>query len=154
MKVGLTGFPGAGKTTVFAALTGLRPAAGDRKAQIGTIKVPDPRVDTLAKIHQPKKMTFAEVTFVDFPPSLNATKAVVDQEMITALRDADALVQVVRGFPDLAGAAPRPAEDIGAFSSELALAVLAQVEKTVERMRKEKGSERELALFTRLQQVL
>jgi hypothetical protein len=155
MKVGLTGFPGSGKTTVFAALTGLRPAAGERRAQLGTIKVPDARVDALAKIHAPKKITYAEVTFVDFPPPLNTTqKAVLDQEMVTALRDADALVQVVRGFPDLTGAAPTAVDDVAAFSTELALADLAQVEKKVERMKKEKGSERELALFVRLQQVL
>src|SRR5678815_783604 len=144
MKVGLTGFPGSGKTTVFAALTGLRAAPGERKAQIGTIKVPDARVDALAKIYQPKKTTFAEVTFVDFPPPVNATKkAVLDQEMVTALRDADALVQVVRGFPDVTGAAATPADDVQAFSTELALADLAQVEKKAERMKKEKGNERE-----------
>jgi GTP-binding protein YchF len=155
VKVGLTGFPASGKTTVFAALTGLRAAPGERKAQLGTIKVPDARVDTLAKIHAPKKVTFAEVTFVDFPPALNATrKSVVDQEMITALRDADALVQVVRGFPDLTGAPASAADDVRAFSTELALADLAQIEKKVERMRKEKGGERELALFSRLQGVL
>ena len=155
MKIGLTGFPGSGKTTVFAALTALRAGAGERKAQIGTIKVPDARIDTLAKIHEPKKVTFAEVTFVDFPPPLNATrKAVLDQEMIAALRDADALVQVVRGFPDLTGAVPSPVDDVQAFSTELALADLAQVEKKVERMKKEKGGERELAIFARLQQLL
>jgi GTP-binding protein YchF len=155
VKVGLTGFPGAGKTTVFAALTGIRPAVGERKAQIGTIKVPDARIDALAKIHAPKKVTLAEVTFVDFPPPPNASrKAVLDQEMVTALRDADALVQVVRGFPDLAGEAPTPADDVGAFSTELALADLAQVEKKAERLKKEKGGERELALFGRLQQIL
>jgi len=155
MKVGLTGFPGSGKTTVFAALTALRAAAGERRAQIGTIKVPDARIDALAKIHSPKKVTLSEVTFVDFPPPLNATqKAVLDQEMVTALRDADALVQVVRGFPDMAGTAATPADDVRAFSTELALADLGQVEKKVERMKKEKGNERELALFERLQQIL
>jgi GTP-binding protein YchF len=155
MKVGLTGFPGSGKTTVFAALTGLRAAPGERRPQIGTIKVPDARIDALAKIHSPKKTTLAEVTFVDFPPPVNATKkAVLDQEMVTALRDADALVQVVRGFPDVTGAAATPADDVQAFSTELALADLGQVEKKVERMRKEKGNERELALFERLQQIL
>ena len=155
MKIGLTGFPGSGKTTVFAALTGLRVAAGERKAQIGTIKVPDPRIDTLTKIHNPKKTTLSEVTFVDFPPPLDTTKkAVIDQDMITALRDADALVQVVRGFPDLTGAAATPADDVQAFSTELALADLGQVEKKVERMKKEKGNERELALFSRLQEIL
>jgi ribosome-binding ATPase len=155
MKVGLTGFPGSGKTTVFSALTGLRPDPADRKAQLGTIKVPDARVDALAKIHQPKKTTYAEVTFVDFPPPLNAAKkAVLDPEMVTALRDADALVQVVRGFPDVAGAAATPADDIRAFTTELVLADLAQVEKKVERLKKEKGGERELATFSRLQGVL
>lgn len=155
MKIGLTGFSGSGKTTVFAALSGLQVAAGERKAQIGTIKVPDARVETLTKIHNPKKTTLAEVTFVDFPPPLDASrKSVVDQEMIAALRDADALVQVVRGFPDLTGAAATPADDVRAFSTELALADLGQVEKKVERMKKEKGNERELALFSRLQTIL
>lgn len=155
MKVGLTGFSGAGKTTVFAALSGLRPDPADRRAQIGTIKVPDPRVDFLAGVYHPKKTTYAEVTFVDFPPARDAQKrAVLDQEMVTALRDADALVEVVRGFPDLAGAPARPVEDIDAFDSELVLADLAQVEKRAERVKKEKGKEREVALLARLQEHL
>ena len=152
MKVGLTGFAGSGKTTVFSALTGLRPDPGERRPLWGTIKVPDPRVDFLAGVYHPKKTTYAEVTFVDFPPARDTQKrAVLDQEMVTALRDADALVEVVRGFPDLAGAAPRPAEDIADFESELVLADLGQVEKRLERCRKEKGKEREVALLERLQ---
>ncbi len=152
MKVGLTGFSGAGKTTVFSALTGLRPEPADRRAQIGTIKVPDPRVDFLAGVYTPGKTTYAEVTFVDFPPARDAQKrAVLDQEMVTALRDADALVEVVRGFPDLAGAAPRPRADVEAFDGELVLADLGQVEKRLERVKKEKGKEREVALLARLQ---
>jgi len=155
MKVGLTGFPGAGKTTVFAALTGLRPDPADRRAQMGTIKVPDPRVDFLAGVYAPRKTTYSEVTFVDFPPARDSQKrAVLDQEMVTALRDADALVEVVRGFADLTGTAPRPLEDIDAFDGELVLADLAQVEKRAERVKKEKGKERELALLGRLQEHL
>ncbi len=155
MKVGLTGFPGSGKTTVFAALTGLRADAGDRRAQMGTIKVPDARLDTLAEMHKPKKLTYAEVTFVDFPPARDTTKrGVLDAEMVTALRDADALVEVVRGFPDLTGAPAKPADDVDAFDAELVLADLAQVEKRVERCKKEKGHERELALLERLQAAL
>ena len=155
MKVGLTGFPGAGKTTVFAALTGLRSDPAERRAQIGTIKVPDRRVDFLASVYSPKKTTYAEVTFVDFPPARDPQKrAVLDQEVVTALRDADALVEVVRGFPDLAGAPARAVEDIDAFDGELVLADLGQVEKRVERVRKEKGKEREQALLGRLQEHL
>src|SRR5207249_5841051 len=61
MKVGLTGFAGAGKTTVFTALTGLqaRPAAPGA-VNLGVIKVPDPRVDKLAEIYHPRKTTYAE----------------------------------------------------------------------------------------------
>lgn len=155
MKVGLTGFSGSGKSTVFSALTGLRPDPGDRRAQMGTIKVPDPRVDFLAGIYSPKKVTYAEVTFVDFPLARDAQKrSVLNQEAVTALRDADALVEVVRGFPDLAGGEATPLEDIAAFDSELVLADLAQVEKRAERCRKEKGKERELALLGRLQEHL
>jgi GTP-binding protein YchF len=159
VKVGLTGFSGAGKTTVFAALTGLRPDAAEHRPQagpqMGTIKVPDPRVDFLAGVYSPKKVTYAEVTFVDFPPSRSAqARAVLDQEMVTALRDADALVEVVRGFPDLAGAQATPLEDIEAFDGELILADMAQVEKRLERVRKEKGKEREQALLQRLHEHL
>jgi len=155
VKVGLTGFSGAGKTTVFAALTGLRPEIADQRPQMGTIKVPDPRVDFLAEVYSPKKVTYAEVTFVDFPPSRSAqARAVLDQEMVAALRDADALVEVVRGFPDLAGAAATPLEDIDAFDGELILADLGQVEKRLERVKKEKGKEREQALLQRLHEHL
>jgi ribosome-binding ATPase YchF (GTP1/OBG family) len=155
MKVGLTGLSGLRQDDGVRRADALRAAPGERRAQIGTIKVPDARIDALAKIHSPKKVTLSEVTFVDFPPPLNATqKAVLDQEMVTALRDADALVQVVRGFPTWPGTAATPADDVRAFSTELALADLGQVEKKVERMKKEKGNERELALFERLQQIL
>ena len=49
VKVGLTGFAGSGKTTVFWALTGLRPDPAERRPSIGTIKVPDARVDRLER---------------------------------------------------------------------------------------------------------
>ena len=70
MKVGLVGFPGSGKTTVYNALTGQRAETGyagkgSGKTNLGVVKVPDPRVDALAAIHKPRKITFAEVVFVD-----------------------------------------------------------------------------------------
>jgi GTP-binding protein YchF len=152
VKVGLAGFPGSGKSTVFAALTGLASMApGERRTQVGTIKVPDERVDFLAGVYGPRKVTYAETTFLDFPPARDAQKrGVLDEEAVAALRDADALVEVVRGFPDLTGAAPHPIEDLEAFDTELALADLGQVERKLERSRKEKGKEREIALFERL----
>jgi hypothetical protein len=134
----------------------LPPAApGERRSQIGTIKVPDDRVDGLAAIYNPKKVTYSETTFLDFPPAKDAQKrGVLDEEAVAALRDADALVEVVRGFPDMTGAAPHPVEDLEAFDTELALADLAQIERKLERARKEKGKEREIALFERLSRHL
>jgi GTP-binding protein YchF len=156
MKVGLTGFPGSGKTTVFHALTGLQPAAGESRPNLGVIKVPDPRVDKLAEIWSPRKTTYAEVTFVDFPPSRVAgqKRAVLDADAIAALRDADALVEVVRAFPDLAGAPATPAADLEAFAAEILLADLVVVEKRLERVRKEKGHDRERALLERVASAL
>jgi len=106
MKVGLTGFASAGKTTVFNALTGLQAptgSQGESRRNLGVIKVPDARVDALAAHYAPRKTTYAEVNFVDFPPSRAAggRRAVLDAETVAQLRDADALVEVVRGFPDL-----------------------------------------------------
>ena len=69
MKVGLVGFAGSGKTTIFNTLTGLTAEVGGygakEKANVGVIKVPDPRVDKLAELFNPKKKTFAEISFVD-----------------------------------------------------------------------------------------
>src|SRR5207244_53486 len=106
MKVGLTGFAGAGKTTVFNALTGLHAERAGPGLNLGVIKVPDARVDALAAVYQPRKTTYAEVSFVDFPPARSAPerRTVLDAATVAQLRDADALVEVVRGFPDLARA--------------------------------------------------
>ena len=69
MKIGLVGFPGSGKTTVFNALTGLSAetgyAASRGKTHLGVVKVPDARVEALADLFQPKKKTLAEITFSD-----------------------------------------------------------------------------------------
>ncbi len=155
MKVGLTGFAGAGKTTVFTALTALAPRP-ERAAQVGTIKVPDGRVDKLADMFRPKKSTYAEVAFVDFPPvrDPSARRAVLDAETIAALRDADALVEVVRGFPDLTGAPAAAADDVAGFATELVLADLAVIERRLERLKKEKGNEREKAVLERIAPAL
>src|SRR5260221_1121240 len=141
MKIGISGFPRAGKTPVFTALTGLHAAVGGYgdpgKPNLGAIKVPDARVDRLSAIFTPRKTTYAEVVFVDFPGAGEHSGGVLDQATLVQMRDADALVQVVRGFPDsVTQDAADPARDIAAFKSELVLADLAIVEKRLERLRK------------------
>ena len=69
MKIGLVGFPGSGKTTVFNALTGLAadtsPGARPGRANLGVVKVPDDRLDRFADLYSPKKTTYAEISFCD-----------------------------------------------------------------------------------------
>ncbi len=150
MKVGLTGFSRAGKTTLYNALTGLSAAVGGfetrHEAAMAVVKVPDPRVDALSDIVHPKDKKYAEVTFLDFPPS-QERKAALENQSLVQLREVDAMVQVVRAFDDpLADEPPAPVRDLGAFQAELILADLAVIEKRLERIRKEavKAREREM----------
>ena len=107
MKIGLIGLPGSGKTTVFNALTGLDAGAGTShgrgKTHLGVVKVPDRRVDALARLYQPKKKTYAEVTFSDIAAGEGSARG-LDRSVLTALREADALCQVVRAFESELGA--------------------------------------------------
>jgi GTP-binding protein YchF len=159
MKIGIVGFPRSGKTTVFNALTGLNAAVGGfadpTKPNLGTIKVPDARIDRLSEIFQPRKTTYAEVVFVDFPAAAERSTSALDQTTLTQMRDADAMVQVVRGFADpLDEKAPDPRRDVENFANELILADLGVLERRLERMRKEKGKEQEAALIERCRAAL
>ena len=155
MKVGLAGFRGAGKTTIFNALTGLHAATGGyggaTRPNLGVIKVPDPRVGVLAEIHAPKKVTYAEVSFVDVPGRGEERQAALDAATLVEMRDVDALVQVVAAFPDASGAVPALVPQLENFAAELILADLGVIEKRLERLKKEKGKEREAQLLARCQ---
>lgn len=153
MKVGLAGFSRSGKTTIFNTLTGRDAAVGSfetkHKAAIAVVKVPDPRVDALAEIVKPERKKYAEVTFLDFPPSEERQSA-LDPRTLSQMREVEALTQVVRGFDDpLAGVVGDAVRDLRAFQSELLLADMTVIEKRLERLRKERGSERERALLER-----
>src|SRR3990167_3547443 len=69
MKIGIIGLPYSGKTTVFNALTGASAKVGGgaatAKPNISVIKVPDERIDILAKMFNPKKVVYADLTFID-----------------------------------------------------------------------------------------
>ena len=160
MKVGLTGFSRAGKTTLYNTLTGLSATVGGfetrHEAAMAVVKVPDPRVDALSEIVHPKEKKFAEVTFLDFPPS-QERKAALENQSLVQLREVDALVQVVRAFDDpVADEPPAPVRDLNAFQAELILADLAVIEKRMERIRREASKDRgrESDLLTRCQSTL
>jgi GTP-binding protein YchF len=158
MKVGLVGFARSGKTTIFNALTGMSAEVGGfekkREAAIAVVKVPDARIDALAEIVHPERNKYAEVTFLDFPPP-EERKTGLETEALVQMRECEALALVVRAFDDPAATTPAdPVRDMRAFQEELILADLAVIEKRLERLKKEKGKERERDLLERCQKVL
>src|SRR5881628_1844528 len=150
MKIGLVGYPGSGKSTVFGALTGLDVATGfgAGKANLGAVKVPDARVDALAKLYDPKKTTYAEITFSD----LGAGRAEgLDRAALNAMRSVDALCQVLRAFPDAPG---EPLGELTGLETETLLADLELVEQRVAKLAKDRSNPRELALLERVKEAL
>ena len=116
MKIGLVGFAGSGKTTVFNTLTGLDvPVGFGGELHLGTVKVPDERIDKLSKIFSPKKTTYAEIVFSDIPGEHGAEKKGLSAKALQQIRDQDVLCLVLRGFdnpaletkPDPAGTSRR-----------------------------------------------
>jgi GTP-binding protein YchF len=154
VKIGLVGYPGSGKSTVFGALTGLQVetgfAAKRDKANVGAVKVRDPRVDALAELYSPKKKTYAEVTFTDLPGGNEG----IDRAALNAMRPLEALCQVVRGFPDAAGAAPDPLAEIAGLETETILADLEIIEQRIARLAKDRSDTRQLELLERLRPAL
>jgi hypothetical protein len=154
MKIGLVGYPGSGKSTVFGALTGLEVGPGGaERARVGVVKVPDPRVDALAAIFEPRKKTYAEITFTDLGGGRGAG---IDRKALDAMRPLDALCQVVRAFPDAAGEPAQPLREIEGLAAETLLADLEVVEQRLARLAKERGPqrEREQELLARVQRAL
>lgn len=157
MKIGLVGFPGSGKTTVFNALTGLSAETGfgarGGKTNLGVVKVPDERVDALAKLFGPKKKTYAEVTFSDVAAGAaggGSTRG-LDRAVLGAMREVDALCQVVRAFNDPGRPdGPAPLRELADLEAEMILADLELVEKRLERLKKEKGKPREEAALAQI----
>src|SRR5437868_752792 len=101
MKVGLVGFAGSGKTTVFNTLTGLNvPTGFGGEVHLGTVRVPDERIDKLSAIFKPKKTTFAEIIFSDIPGEHTAGSKSLSSKALDKIRDQDVLCLVLRGFPN------------------------------------------------------
>src|SRR5258706_10365664 len=99
MRIGLVGFAGSGKTTVFNTMTGLSAPVGfGGELRFGTVRVPDERIDALSRIFSPKKTTFAEMTFCDVPGEHGADKKGLSTKALQQIRDQDALCVVLRDF--------------------------------------------------------
>jgi len=139
VKIGLVGFAGSGKTTVFNTMTGLDvPIGYGGEVRLGTVRVPDERIDRLSAIFRPKKTIYAEMTFCDVPGEHGAERTGLSSRTLSTIREQEALALVLRDFEDpAAGGDANPLRDLNAFSDECALADLALVEGLLTRARKE-----------------
>ncbi|MCY3704404.1 MAG: DUF933 domain-containing protein [Gammaproteobacteria bacterium] len=156
MKVGLVGFPGSGKTTVFNAMTGQdAPVGYGGEVRRAVVDVPDPRVEWLSALYRPKKTTFASIVFCDIPGEHGSEQCGLSTAALQQVRDQDALCLVLRGFDNPAlEHAPAPAAELEAFHAECVLADLVFVERWLERARKEAKRGLEVAAFERMQETL
>jgi GTP-binding protein YchF len=172
VQIGIMGLPGSGKTTVFNALANARAAVGGYSApsaepNLAVVKVPDPRLDQLAPLFEPKKFTPAEVQYVDVAGIVRGSGKDSAGALLAHLRNTDVLLAVIRAFGSAAsqGTDPTPMDDLDGLNLELMVADLDVVEKRYERLKKDvllsKGTpaeklqrEQELDIFTRLQKQL
>ncbi len=143
LQLGIIGLPLSGKTTVFNAISGSHAAVGDyataKAANVSVVKVPDRRIDRLVEIFEPKKITRAEIEFIDVA---GMTREGSDKKKeagyVHAIRQTDALLQVVRCFenanvPHPSGSV-EPQRDISDVDSELILQDLIVVEGRIEKI--------------------
>jgi GTP-binding protein YchF len=170
MKLGIVGLPNVGKSTLFNAIT----KAGAECANypfctidpnVGVVRVPDERLDRLAEIYHPKKVTHTTIEFVDIAGLVRgASKGEgLGNKFLSHIREVDAIVHVVRAFDDPnivhVDGSVDPKRDIDTINLELIFADLETIEKRIEKtQRQAKSGDRkyleELELQNRIKEHL
>jgi ribosome-binding ATPase len=164
MKTAIIGLPMVGKTSLFTILTGVHQETriGSTAARTGVAKVPDTRLDELAQLFEPPKITHATVEYVDMPSI--SKENLRDPAYVASLRVVDAFAHVLRLFKDETipheKGSVDPVRDLEDVETELILSDLVVVEKRLERLDKDRKKiknpelDREFELLEKCQAAL
>ncbi|MGA2271122.1 MAG: DUF933 domain-containing protein [Bryobacteraceae bacterium] len=142
MQTAIIGLPMVGKTSLFTILTGVHQETriGSTAARAGVARVPDARVEELARVFEPSKVTHATVEYVDMPSV--SKESLRDPSYVASLRVVDAFAHVLRLFEDATIPHEKgsidPLRDLEDVEMELVLSDLVVVEKRLERLEKDR----------------
>jgi GTP-binding protein YchF len=150
MKIAIIGLPNSGKTTIFNALTRgsaetTTYASGQLEPNVATVKVPDPRLSVLGQMFNPKKVTPADVQYVDVGGLSSGARQSggLPPALLNFIGGADALLHVARAFEDEAVAHPEGsvnlARDVESVDLELAFSDLGIIERRLVKLNAEIG---------------
>ncbi len=170
MRLGIIGLPQSGKTTIFNALTRghapLTMSGGRFEVHTAVVEVPDPRVDALSALFQPRRTVYAKVTYADIAGLEGRGSGDISGPLLNQLTQMDGFVHVVRCFEDPNVPHPLggvdPLRDLAVMDGEFLLNDLITVERKLARLEEErqKGARdkqtlaREQALFAKLHAAL
>lgn len=135
MKTGITGLPYSGKTTLFCALTGQNYSslAHGKDIHIGSVKVPDVRLEGLYEMFKPKNITYAVMEYFDIAGQASVRDKGIEPQTLLTLKNADSLIVVLDAFSDKA----EPVRDFDSFISELVFTDLVVATGRLERIEKD-----------------
>ena len=147
MKIGIVGLPNVGKSTMFNAITNAGAECANYpfctiEPNVGVVPVPDERLDILAKMYNPQKITHAFIEFVDIAGLVKgASKGEgLGNKFLSHIREVDSIVEVVRCFEDSnivhVDGSIDPIRDIETINLELVFADIETVEKRIEKVKK------------------